>query len=194
MANGFLHTALPLPQQSLLPMLPAMPDETQLEEATRNYQELMAEARTLLLATQGHRGAPEASTAPFIRDEQGNFYIFVSELARHTKNLLGGRRCGVMIAEEESACGQLFARRRASFTCEPEEISTDSTERSERLQVFRAHFGHIVDILASMADFHLIRLTPISGRAVLGFAAAYQITGPHWDQLTLRADQPAGHR
>ncbi|MCW8882038.1 MAG: pyridoxamine 5'-phosphate oxidase family protein, partial [Sedimenticola sp.] len=45
------------------------------------YQALIASQQTLILSTVNQHQQPEISYAPFVQDEQGVFYIFVSELA-----------------------------------------------------------------------------------------------------------------
>ncbi|GHC13151.1 HugZ family protein [Cerasicoccus arenae] len=160
-----------------------------------DFAKLIANTRSLMLATAGKSPTPESSYVPYIRDEQGAFYIFVSEMARHTINLRGGNPASIMIIEDEADAVQIFARRRATFTCQPEEIARDSEECTMRLDAFRARFGGMIDTLAGMSDFHLIKLTPTSGRVVLGFAAAFRVTGDNWDQLEQRVATGAkGHR
>ena len=52
----------------------------------------LGSCRTLILATADEDGTPGASYAPFIRDTHNCFYIFVSELARHTAVLASTAR------------------------------------------------------------------------------------------------------
>lgn len=162
--------------------------------AEADYQKLLADAKSLILATGGESPTPEASYVPHVRGEDGSFYIFVSEMARHTINLRGGNTASVMIIEDESAAKQIFARRRATFTVKPEELPRDSEACQQALDAFRAKFGDMINMLAGMKDFHMIRLTPTSGRVVLGFAAAYRVTGDSWDRLEQRvASGSKGH-
>ncbi|MEO0794625.1 MAG: pyridoxamine 5'-phosphate oxidase family protein [Verrucomicrobiota bacterium] len=163
--------------------------------AEMDYAKLLEETHSLMLATQGESPTPEASYSPFLRDESGNFYVFVSEMARHTQNLRTGHAASIMVIEDEKTTQQLFARRRATFTCKPEEISRDSEECQLLLGQMRERHGEMIDTLANMGDFHMIKLVPSSGRVVLGFAAAYRVVGDNWDQLTNRvAAGSTGHR
>lgn len=59
----------------------------ELDDLARRYRELMASQQTLLLSTASANGVPDISYAPFVRDDAGNFYIYVSEMASHTANL-----------------------------------------------------------------------------------------------------------
>lgn len=168
--------------------------EDALKAAEKDFAQLIANARSLVLATNGESPTPEASYVPHVRDEQGNFYVFVSEMARHTINLRTGNPASVMIIEDEASAKQIFARRRATFTVKPVELPRESSECAKQLAAFRACFGEMIDMLAGMKDFHMIRLTPTSGRVVLGFAAAYRVTGDNWNQLEQRvATGSKGH-
>jgi len=163
-------------------------------DAEADYARLLDECRSLMLATVGESPTPEASYVPFVRDEQGNFYVFVSEMARHTANLRSGSPASAMLIEDEASAAQIFARRRATFTCQPEVLDRDSETCEATLKAFRERHGATVDTLAGMGDFHMVRLRPTSGRVVLGFASAYRATGEHWNQLTRRtAGGAPGH-
>lgn len=168
--------------------------EDKLAAAEADYQKLLADARSLMLATSGKSPTPEASYVPFIRGGNGDLYVFVSEMARHTINLRGGNAASAMIIEDESEAKQIFARRRATFTVKPEELSRETEDCKQALEAFRERFGEMIDMLAGMKDFHMIRLKPTSGRVVLGFAAAYRVAGDNWDRLEQRTATGAkGH-
>jgi len=168
--------------------------EDTITAAEADYAKLIADTQTLILATAGESPTPESSYVPYVRDEAGNLYVFVSEMARHTINLRTGKPASVMLIEDESAAKQIFARRRATYTVSPEELPRDSDECATQIEAFRARFGEMIDMLAGMKDFHMIKLTPTSGRVVLGFAAAFRITGDNWDCLEQRvATGSKGH-
>ena len=46
-------------------------------------------------------------------------------------------------------------------------------------------FGKLFEMLAGLKDFHMFALTPETIRLVVGFGAAYEVSGPGWSQLTL---------
>lgn len=144
-----------------------------LEQLQQQCLTLRQARQTLLLATQGEY--PETSYAPFIEDEAGNFYIYISELASHTRNLLTSARLSVMFIAEESETRNLFARERLVFHCDAQEVARDSEVYELRLQQLQARFGQVVEMLRSLPDFHLFRLQPRDGQYVVGFGRAYQI-------------------
>ncbi|MEM7400215.1 MAG: pyridoxamine 5'-phosphate oxidase family protein [Pseudomonadota bacterium] len=147
----------------------------QSEEIVPEIQDLVGAQRTLHLATRAPSGEPEASYAPFIVDEGGNFYIFVSRLSRHTRNLLEQPGLSVLLIEPEAKAQQIFARKRLSYHCVAEVIARDDPEWTARLNQFEARFGAIIEMLRSLDDFVLFRLVPKHGSFVKGFGQAYTI-------------------
>lgn len=41
--------------------------------------------------------------------------------------------------------------------------------------IFKERFGETVDLLQSLPDFHLLALTPVSGKYIAGFGKAFSI-------------------
>lgn len=152
-----------------------MNDTNDLNKRVKALQELLASQQTLLLATASVKGIPDLSYAPFVRDEAGCFYIFISELAAHTDNLFANPQASVMFIRPESESNNLFARERAVFDCSVKEIERNDDCYSTQLMALQNKFGEIVGVLRSLSDFHLFALTPISGRYVAGFGQAYTI-------------------
>ncbi len=146
-----------------------------LEDLTRSYHELIASQRTLLLSTASAKGVPDLSYAPFVRDHNGFFYIYVSDMACHTGNLQNNPQASIMFIRPESESGNLFARERAIFGCSVKEISRDSEIYPARIQAMQDKFGEVVSLLSSLSDFHLFALRPESGRYIVGFGQAFSI-------------------
>lgn len=63
-----------------------MAQETKLQEIAIEAREFRDRFETLLMSTSNYYGLPEASYAGYIEDE-GDYYVYVSELAKHTKTL-----------------------------------------------------------------------------------------------------------
>jgi putative heme iron utilization protein len=138
--------------------------------------------RSLLLATASKDGTPEASYAPFYKDGR-DFCIYISELSRHTANLAANPRASVLLIENEQDAGHLFARRRLTYQCRCEEV-VRATEPFERtMDAFETHFGNFIGMIRKLEDFHLYRLTPITGTYVAGFARAFELVGDRLDQV-----------
>ncbi|MDP3589558.1 MAG: pyridoxamine 5'-phosphate oxidase family protein [Methylobacter sp.] len=147
----------------------------ELEDITQRYQELMASQQTLLLSTASANGVPDISYAPFVRDDAGVFYIYVSEMACHTVNLLNNPQASILFIRPESESPNLFARERAVLSCSVTEIIRGDAIYADRIQALQDKFGEVVSVLRSLSDFHLFALRPENGRYVIGFGRAFSI-------------------
>ena len=145
------------------------------EDRTHALHQLLAASQTLLLSTSSLEGVPDLGYAPCVRDEKGCFYIFISELAQHTANLLANPQASVMFIQPESESRNLFARERAVFQCRATIIHPEEACYQAQLTNFQTRFGEVVGLLRSLSDFHLFALAPESGRYVAGFGQAYAI-------------------
>jgi len=186
-----------MPKQNTTPEnRPANDGEpAELAEARASYRALLDGFRSIHLATVGGDGRPEASYAPAIADESARLYVYVSELAAHTPNLRETARASALIIEDEATCGTIFARKRVTFACEAEEIERRSDGWEGVIERFEATFGKTMSHLKTMADFHLFRLRPRSGRLVLGFGKAYDVGGARMEELGhVGAGAGGGHR
>ena len=86
-------------------------------EPDKSLSKLKETMQSLFLSTLSVDGKPNGSYAPYIVDEKGYFYIFVSRLASHTRDLLENPELSILLAEDEGDARQLFARKRASYYC-----------------------------------------------------------------------------
>lgn len=152
-----------------------MEDKTDLESYTQKYQQLMQGHKTLLLSSVSQLTEPECSYAPFVRDKQGVFYVYVSELASHTQNMLTTAKASVMFIQAENQTTNLFARERAVFNCTVIEIENADDCFEKMLQKLKQQCGDTVDLLRSLPDFHLLALKPVSGKYIAGFGKAFSI-------------------
>lgn len=147
--------------------------------------QLLAQVKTLQLATLDAKGEPAISYAPFVRDEQGNFCIFVSLLASHTQEMMQHPQVAIMLIADEQETRQIFARTRASYRCEVEVVVREEVIYVQLLDEMQARFGEVVGVLRGLGDFVLLRLKPVSGRFVMGFGQAFVLAGD--DLQTLQA-------
>lgn len=148
------------------------------ESERRNLQSacdrLVLTQQTLLLASSSPDGNADISYAPYVRDE-ANFYVFVSELAKHTKNLLTRPSAAVLFIEPETAALNLFARQRLTLQCDVREIDKSDALYDLQLNALTEKFGEIVGVLRTLPDFHLLALTPIGGQFVAGFGKTLKV-------------------
>ncbi len=157
--------------------------ETDLTLLAQECQTFIKQRQSLMLGTlmadsrkgEGLADAfPDISYAPFVwRD--GCFYIFISELAGHTRNLMACESTSVMFIEDEAGNRNPFARRRTTFVCQAQQVSRDAPGFESVLADLERAFGPTVGVLKGLSDFRLFALQPVSGRYVVGFGKAYDI-------------------
>ena len=148
--------------------------EESLKEDFNNFKQSV---KTLQLSTLTSEGKPYASYSPFVEDELGNFYIFVSQLAGHTQNLLENPQASILLIQDEVEARQIFARKRLSYQCDVEAVSPEDSNYNLTLDSMEKRFGNVVELLRSLPDFILFKLTPYQGQYVKGFGKAYKLTG-----------------
>lgn len=156
----------------------------ELDKVLNDYINFLADFKTVILATTNQTNIPEASYAPYIYLE-GKYYLFISELAVHTQNLLHTPRCSLLFIEDESKSKNLFARQRVSLQCTADEVR-DSNQYPLVLNLFHERFGKFMQLLQTLPDFHLFCLSPESGNYVAGFGKAYTLAGTDLQQLQHR--------
>ncbi|MFQ5598520.1 MAG: HugZ family protein [Nitrospiria bacterium] len=165
-------------------------EEKDLRALADDCKRLLAAQRTLLISTATAGGEPEISVAPYVRDEAGIFYVFVSELASHTRNLMENGRASILFIGPESASRNLFARERAVFRCRAEEVPAADAVYTRVLKSLQDVFGEVVGVLRSLPDFHLFALRPENGRYIVGFGQAYRIQLEDGSMEYIRPKQP----
>lgn len=156
---------------------------SQLETAQAEYQNFPQQFASVIISTVNQEGIPNASYTPFVMDDAKNIYIYVSGLAAHTQNIHNHPHVCVLFIEDETQTNQIFARRRLSFDCTATLIERESETWNQVVDQFQQRFGEIIEILRGLGDFRIFRLTPQQGRFVMGFGAAYHISGDRLDQL-----------
>ncbi len=135
---------------------------------------LIDSRKSLLLASRAAGGHAEISYAPYLRVGTV-FYIFVSELAKHTQNCLAYPRASILFIEPEAEAANPFARMRVTFDCRVAEISKTDPAHSLTLDAMKQKFGEIMSLLRSLPDFHLLALQPEQGQFVAGFGKAFAV-------------------
>ena len=153
-----------------------------LEVITADLREFLRGFQTLQLATASRTGVAEASYAPFYRSGR-DFFIYVSELSAHTRNLGENRNVGVLLIEGEDEAKHPFARRRIAYRCTADEIPRGSQRFEATMDAMQERFGSFIGMLRKLGDFHLFRLVPGEGTYVAGFARTFRLVGECLDEV-----------
>ncbi|MDP5017364.1 MAG: pyridoxamine 5'-phosphate oxidase family protein [Dolichospermum sp.] len=155
----------------------------QFEKAQAEYEKFSEEFTSIIISTVNKQGIPNASYAPFVMDDDRNIYIYVSGLATHTQNIHDHPFVNVLFIDDEVKTKQIFARRRLNFDCTASLIARETEKWQEIVDKFQLRFGELITTLRSLPDFRIFQLTPNTGRFVIGFGAAYNISSDNINQL-----------
>jgi putative heme iron utilization protein len=154
-----------------------MSENLSLEQLQQEAIAFRAAQDAVILATTAADGTPDASYAPCVLDDDGRCHLLISQLARHTKNLLERPAASLLWIEERAAAGNPFARRRLVLRCTAVHIDRDSGSWHGMVARMEAALGNTVPLIAGLGDFMLFRFDALDGDYVRGFARAYPVSG-----------------
>ncbi|MCX7632970.1 MAG: pyridoxamine 5'-phosphate oxidase family protein [Turneriella sp.] len=159
-------------------------DGEKLEAIRGQMQELLRSCQSLLLASVSDEGIPHASYAPVVFGSNSICYIHISELAKHYHNLNANGRVSALFIEDEKDAGNIFARKRLTLEGHATKVDKGETRWAEIMDLFAARFGEFFNqSLRNQGDFHTFELSFDSGTLVLGFGAAYRLSGEELGQI-----------
>lgn len=154
-----------------------MSNQMTLEELQQEAIAFRREFDAVMLSTASPEGIPDASYAPCFLDSEGRCHVLISQLARHTENLVLHPIASLMWIEDKESSRNAFARRRLALQCRAENIDRDSEGWNRILKQMEERLGNTVQLLASLPDFMLFRFDAVEGNYVRGFAQAHTVTG-----------------
>lgn len=153
-------------------------DTAKMEKIQSQMEGLVGSRESVLLASVGADGVPHASYAPTVAGEGGKYYIHISELAKHFHNLSATGKVSALLIEDEKDAVNIFARKRLTLEGKAVKLDKDSLLWAEVMARFTKKFGEFFEqSLRNLKDFHTFELTFENGTLVLGFGAAYRLTG-----------------
>ena len=140
-------------------------------------EEFIANFKTTVIGSIDTENRPFSSYAPFVR-HKNRFYIYISDIATHTKNIKQNPAVSLFFIEDEDKTENLFARKRLSLRCSAKKIERDSELFNDILDMFAEKFyASTLNTLRTMLDFNLYELHVNSGEATFGFGKAYIVGG-----------------
>jgi len=156
------------------------------------YKVFANQFKTLQMATVDESGCPNASYAPYVKLDD-DYYVYVSELSEHTKNLSSTRSASIFFVQNEEDASHIYARRRLTYNCNTQEVSRDEKLFEQVMDALSEKFEEkFINMIRDLEDFHLFKLSPESGIFVNGFAQAFNTTGKGMEELVHKND--VGHR
>lgn len=145
------------------------------EDPRREAARLISTQAWCALGTVDAGGVPLVTYAPFAPVD-GAFGIAVTRLAAHTVNLLERRPASVLVVDAGFA-GDAYAQPRITVAVTARPNPAGSAQAGAVWSALSARHGETVSVLRTLPDFEAISLEPVSGRLILGFAAAHDLDG-----------------
>ncbi len=157
----------------------------------KNLDEFLETLQSLTISSLDENKNPFSSYAPFVKYNH-KYYVYLSLMAKHSKNLTQNKIASIFFSEDEKDCSNIFAKKRVSIQCNVKRLDQNTQNETEILNEFRIKFGaEMIDMLYKMQDFYLFEFTPFYGEAVFGFGKAYNLGGENFDEFIQR--QSNGH-
>lgn len=156
-------------------------------------KDFIGNIQTAIIGTLDKHNHPFSSYAPYIYDNN-RFYVYISDIATHAKNLQKNPKASLFFVEDESKTENLFARKRVSLQCDSQKIERASERFETVLELFAKKFdAKMVATLKKMTDFNLYEFNVTYGEATFGFGKAYFVGGEHMDELVERTGDNPHH-
>jgi putative heme iron utilization protein len=145
------------------------------EEAQEELNIFLNKIKTVILSTVSQEGEPFASYSPYIQDEEGNFYVFISTAVQHSHNMYYTKKAHILFIEDESDTKHIYARRRLYFKVNAEKFEENDKRFEKIAQLFELRHGEQASLVRMMPDSRFYKLAPSKGNLVLGFGAAFKL-------------------
>jgi hypothetical protein len=135
---------------------------------------LLCQQRLAALGTL-RQGDPHVSMVLYVTCEDFNsFYLHISRLAHHTRDILLDPRVSLMIAEDDSGNRDPQTLARVSISGEAHEVPASDQAYAEARARYLARFPQAERNFA-LADFSLYRITPTQARYVADFGKIFNL-------------------
>ncbi len=123
-----------------------------------------------------YEDAPLVSIMPYApASDFSAFYIHVSQLTQHTKNLFTHAQVGLLIAEPETAESNPQTLARLSIQGHAQAIDRKSPQYQDVKTLYLARFPKSA-VTFQLGDFHLFAIHPQTARYVAGFGQIFDLT------------------
>lgn len=137
-------------------------------------------------------GEPAVGLLPYaVAADATALFVQASRLARHSKGLESGGRWSAVIHEPDSAGQDPLQVPRLVLEGSVERLSGDSPEFKPAARAFLTRFPSAAQTL-SLGDFALYRLELESGRLIIGFGRAVNLSRSHFAALASDPRSPEG--
>jgi putative heme iron utilization protein len=154
-------------------------------EARGRLEALLTGQRLLALAVVVE-GEPVAGLVPYVvAADFAALYIQAARLARHTRGLDTGGRWSGVVHEPDSEAQDPLQVARLVLEGDVTQLDGESPDFKDAARAFLRRFPAAAMTL-QLADFAFYRLELESGRLILGFGQAYNLSRSHFAELAGR--------
>lgn len=148
------------------------------EHALNAAKNLVYKKSSGVMSTLSHnlRGYPFGSVTPYMCDEQGRIYFFISDIAQHTKNLTHDGRMSLTVYDEASH-GDQNEHGRVTIVGDGSLVAPE--RQAQLTDKYVALFPDAQDYRQAH-DFNLWQLDPIRVRFIGGFGKIFWLEQQQW--------------
>lgn len=144
------------------------------EVSEQTLARLIRDTRVAALGTL-HEGEPNIAMVAFaVADDFSAFYIHVSKLGKHTRDMVTDPRVSLLIAETDDRRADPQTLARVSVQGKAEILPRDASDYARVKSVYLKRFPEAGQLF-SLGDFNIWRIIPKSGRFVAGFGRAFNL-------------------
>ncbi len=144
-------------------------------ESLRTLADLLRAGRVAALGSL-RNGAPQVSMVQYVTSHDlCSFYLHLSRLAHHTRNIFDDPRVSLMVAEADTGVVNPGALARVSLQGEATEVQVGGVDYVEVRSIYLERFPKAA-INFELGDFHLFRVVPREARYVAGFGRIYDLS------------------
>jgi putative heme iron utilization protein len=143
-------------------------------ESELTLARLIRNTRIAALATL-HEGEPNLAMVAFaFAEDFSAFYIHVSRLGKHTRDMEIDSHVSLLVAETDDGRPDPQTLARVSVQGTAETLPREAPDYSQVKTIYLNRFPES-EQLFSLGDFNLWRIRPAGGRFVAGFARAFSL-------------------
>ena len=144
------------------------------ERSEQALARLIRNTRVAALGTS-HEGAPNLAMVAFaFADDFSAFYIHVSKLGKHTRDMESDSRVSLLLTETDDGRTDPQTLARLTIQGMAEILPRTDSHHAQAKHNYLARFPEAEQFF-SLGDFNLWCISPKAGRFVAGFAQAFNI-------------------
>jgi len=153
------------------------------EDSKKTLIELLKNSKTASLGTS-KENQPFVSMVSFSNSQKfSEFYILISQLAVHTKNILENNKVSLMICQTENETKNPNSLARITFIGKAIVVEKSYKNYSSIKQNY-LNKNLSAEMLFNLGDFQIFRIEVEQARFVAGFAKTYNLSTKSLESLT----------